>query len=99
MAGSNAKLKILDLNEDCLKEIFSKCDGEILLALTDTCQCFKNIIETYNFRKVDHYKCLIRRNNDINKVRRVINLIGKNLRKLYIKNYEHYTNFRLIGEQ
>lgn len=49
LESSKVKVNLLDLNDDCLNEIFNKCDEKTLISLMDTCRRMEEIIKSSVF--------------------------------------------------
>lgn len=78
---------LIDLNDDCLIEIFKNCEIETLLSLINTCQHFKQIIRLFVLPKRTKFKFIISSKPDYNQSHRILRNIGKYLNQLVIVNF------------
>lgn len=93
MSKSSDKRSLLDLDDDCLIQIFENCDVETLLSLHDTCRCFRDIVKQYHFPKTEKFVCEIHHDSNWNQFRRIAVHTGKYLKHFHIDvrhNMERY---------
>lgn len=100
------KHSILNLNEDCLRQIFECCDLETLVNLSEVCQRFHEILHRTQFPKFKAITFNLNRDQKMNvcKVRRILRCIGPYLCDITIEAYynEKFENliryFHKIGQ-
>lgn len=87
---SESQLSILDLNDDCLMEIFQNLNTLDLCAVKDTCRRFQNLSEyhfktvynrkIFSFRVNDRYKKMVSENEE----QKILRHFGTHINKLII---------------
>lgn len=78
MIQSTVMIEFLDLCDDCLIKVFSYCDIETLLALSETCKRLKRTVETCHSPILPEYRSRAGMNNA------VIKRFGRYIRQLCV---------------
>lgn len=74
---------ILQLNEDCLVEIFERCDFETRVELSNVCKLFKDILDRYFFPQV-HAMDLDLNEKTLGESRKILRCVGKHVQAMKI---------------
>lgn len=75
------QMKLIELDDDCLKYLFDFLDPEAIVAVSKTCKRLNSLAEI-RFKRFTSYECIIYKN--VATASNVISKLGKNLRQLSI---------------
>lgn len=76
--------ELLDLNDDCLDSIINLCEIETIVAVSKVCKRLNSLVTRNHFPRQSKFKCTIRSNECEEKVREILDCIGKYLVELSI---------------
>lgn len=90
--------ELLDLNDDCLEHIFNFCDVETTVSLSKVCKRLNALVTQILFPKQTVFTCTIRSYECEEKVREILESIGKYLETLKIcQTSEIFLFYQFLG--
>lgn len=86
-----ARCFMLELNDDCLLELFKYLDLDALVKMAFVCKRFQNLLKRYTFPKVKAYTTFIY-HGTLRVIRQTMKCIGPHLDHLFLRYQNHGNN-------